>query len=123
MNIELDAFRPKLQERGVRLKEFSHSGYAIDSSIQYGATPTFRQQMMIHQMEFEIHYQFNGEPRSFLHQTRQLCQNDALHCATLHAGVGTVSGNISAGPLRIATLQAESLGITQVRWKRSTLEY
>ncbi|MCI3945157.1 hypothetical protein K0038_02194 [Pseudomonas syringae] len=78
---------------------------------------------MNYQTEFEIYYQFNGEPRCFLHQTRQLCQNDALHCATLHAGVGTVSGNISAGPLRTATLQAKSFGVTQVHWKRALPEY
>lgn len=70
------------------------------------------------QTEFEIHYQFQGEPRHFLHHAPQLCQSDALHFATLHAGVGTFSGNIAAGPIRIATLQAQGFGITQVHWKR-----
>lgn len=70
------------------------------------------------QTEFEIHYHFEGKPHHFLHQTLQLCQSDALHCATLHAGVGTVSGNIAAGPLRLATLQAQGLGVTQVHWKK-----
>ncbi|AAZ33273.1 conserved hypothetical protein [Pseudomonas savastanoi pv. phaseolicola 1448A] len=78
---------------------------------------------MNHQTEFEIHYQFNGEPRCFLHQTRQMCQCDALHCATLHAGVGTVSNNMSAGPIGMATLQAERFGVTEVSWKRSSPQY
>ncbi|KAA8687163.1 hypothetical protein RA263_20925 [Pseudomonas syringae pv. tagetis] len=77
---------------------------------------------MNHQTEFEIHYQFNGELRCFLHKTRQLCQSDALHCATLHAGVGTVSGNVSAGPIAMATLKAERFGVTKVHWKRSSLQ-
>ena len=70
------------------------------------------------QTEFEIHYQFEGEPRHFLHQAPQLCLSDALHFATLHAGVGTVSGNIAAGPIRLATLQAQGFGVTQVHWKK-----
>ncbi|GBH09957.1 DNA-binding transcriptional regulator [Pseudomonas syringae pv. actinidiae] len=51
----------------------------------------------------------------------QLCQREALHCATLHAGVGTMSGNMSTGPIRIATLHAERCGVTQVHWKRAIL--
>ncbi|MEQ4255356.1 DUF6555 family protein [Pseudomonas syringae] len=77
---------------------------------------------MNHQTEFEIHYQFNGEPHCFLHHAKQLCQSDVLHCATLHAGVGTVSGNISAGPIGVATLQAKRFGVTQVHWRRSPLQ-
>ncbi|KPB63864.1 Uncharacterized protein AC510_2274 [Pseudomonas amygdali pv. myricae] len=52
-----------------------------------------------------------------------MCQCDALHCATLHAGVGTVNGNMSAGPIGMATLQAERFGVTEVRWKRSSPQY
>jgi hypothetical protein len=74
--------------------------------------------MMNTQMEFEIHYQFKGEPRHFLHEALQLCQSDALHFATLHAGVGTVSGNVAAGPIKLATLQAQGFGVTQVLWKK-----
>jgi hypothetical protein len=70
------------------------------------------------QMEFEIHYQFKGEPRHFLHQALHLCQSDALHFATLHAGVGTFSGNVAAGPIKLATLQAQGFGVTQVHWKK-----
>ncbi|RMU39324.1 hypothetical protein ALP30_102948 [Pseudomonas syringae pv. primulae] len=80
-----------------------------------------RQGTMNHQTEFEIHYEFNGELRCFLHQTMQLCQREALHCATLHAGVGTISGNMSTGPIRLATLHAERCGVTQVHWKRAML--
>ncbi|MFJ4143186.1 DUF6555 family protein [Pseudomonas sp. NPDC089734] len=70
------------------------------------------------QTEFEIHYQFEGEARHFLHQALRLSQSDALHFATLHAGVGTVSDNVAAGPLRLATLQAQGFGVTQVHWKK-----
>ncbi len=75
----------------------------------------------MNQMEFEIHYRFKGEIHSFVHQALHLCQSDALHCATLHAGVGTVSDHIAAGPIRLATLQAQGFGVTDVRWKRYTL--
>ncbi|KPW75436.1 hypothetical protein ALQ65_02049 [Pseudomonas syringae pv. coriandricola] len=78
----------------------------------------FRQATMTHQLEFEIHYQFEGQPHAFLHQTPLMCQSDALHCATLHAGVGAVSGKISGGPIREAILQAKGFGITHVHWRR-----
>jgi hypothetical protein len=69
--------------------------------------------------DFEIHYQFRGEPRYFCHQANHLCESEALHFATLHAGVGTLDGHISAGPVRLAILYAEGLGVTQVQWKRT----
>jgi len=69
--------------------------------------------------DFEIHYQFHGEPRHFCHQAPYLCESDVLHFATLHAGVGTVSGGIAAGPVRLAIIQAECLGVTQVHWRRT----
>ncbi|RMQ43211.1 hypothetical protein ALQ04_02812 [Pseudomonas cichorii] len=72
------------------------------------------------QTEFEIHYQFKGETRHFLHQALLLSQSDALHFATLHAGVGAVSDNVAAGPIRLATLQAQGFGVTQVHWKKSS---
>ncbi|MBA1228504.1 hypothetical protein G7013_02425 [Pseudomonas viridiflava] len=72
----------------------------------------------MNQTEFEIHYRFKGETRCFVHQAHQLCQSDALHCATLHAGVGTVSDHVVAGPVRLATLQAQGFGVTEVHWKR-----
>ncbi|GFM58919.1 DUF6555 family protein [Pseudomonas capsici] len=75
---------------------------------------------MTTQTEFEIHYQFKGEARQFLHQALLLSQSDALHIATLHAGVGTVSDNVSAGPIRLAILQAQGFGVTQVHWKKSS---
>ncbi|MGQ3820420.1 DUF6555 family protein [Pseudomonas alliivorans] len=74
----------------------------------------------MNQSEFEIHYRFKGETRSFLHQAPQFSQSDALHCATLHAGVGTVSDHVSVGPVRLATLQAQGFGVTEVLWKRCT---
>lgn len=69
--------------------------------------------------DFEIHYQFHGEPRHFSHQANHLCESQALHFATLHAGVGTLDGNICAGPVRLAMLYAEGLGVTKVQWKRT----
>jgi hypothetical protein len=48
-----------------------------------------------------------------------LCETDALHFATLHAGVGAVEGHFCAGPVRVAMHCAERLGVTQVRWKRT----
>ncbi|MEE4908982.1 DUF6555 family protein [Pseudomonas alliivorans] len=74
----------------------------------------------MNQTEFEIHYRFKGETRSFLHQAPQFSQSDALHCATLHAGVGTVSDHVAVGPVRLATLQAQDFGVTEVLWKRCT---
>ncbi|MCQ9470184.1 hypothetical protein NRB15_07510 [Pseudomonas alliivorans] len=74
----------------------------------------------MNQMEFEIHYRFKGEARSFIHQAPQFSQCDALHCATLHAGVGTVSDHVAARPVRLATLQAQGFGVTEVLWKRCT---
>ncbi|TFZ33366.1 hypothetical protein EWW49_31865 [Pseudomonas syringae] len=77
---------------------------------------------MKHQPEFEIHYQFNAHPHCCLHQATQLCQSDALSCATLHAGVGAASGNISVGPIGVATLQAMRFGVTKVHWRRASLQ-
>lgn len=48
-----------------------------------------------------------------------MCESDALHFATLHAGVGAIEGHICAGPVRLALLYAEGLGVTQVQWKRT----
>jgi uncharacterized ferritin-like protein (DUF455 family) len=69
--------------------------------------------------DFEIHYRFKGEPRHFSHHASHLCESEALHFATLHAGVGTLDGNFAASPLRWAILYAEGLGVTQVQWKRT----
>lgn len=69
--------------------------------------------------DFEIHYQFRGEPRHFCHQASCLSQGEALYFATLHAGVGGMNGSVSACPVRLAITQAEGLGVTQVQWKRS----
>jgi hypothetical protein len=69
--------------------------------------------------DFEIHYRFLGEPRHFSHHANHLCESEALHFATLHAGVGSLEGSVAAGPLRLAMLQAEGLGVTQVKWKRT----
>ena len=69
--------------------------------------------------DFEIHYQFRGEPRHFSHQGHFLSEGDALYFATLHAGVGGMDGNISGCPVRLAIIQAEGLGVTQVQWKKS----
>lgn len=74
---------------------------------------------MNHIRDYEIHYSFQGEQRYFTHQASQLCETDALHFATLHAGVGTTNGSFTARPVRLAMLQAEGLGVTQVRWKCS----
>ncbi|MDB6048638.1 MAG: Uncharacterized protein JWR17_1384 [Pseudomonas sp.] len=74
---------------------------------------------MDQQTEFEIYYQFNGSSRHFTHRAAHLCESDALHIATLHAGVVSSHGNIAAGPVRLALQQAEGLGITDVLWKRS----
>lgn len=68
--------------------------------------------------DFEIHYRFQGESRRFCHQTNHLCESEAVHFATLHAGVGALEG-VANGPLRLALLQAEGLGITQVKWKQT----
>ncbi len=78
--------------------------------------------MMIHQVEFEIHYRFEGKSHVFLHQTPSLCQSDALHCATLHAGVVAFSGGVSGGPIREAILKAQGVGVTDVHWKRRSLQ-
>ena len=77
--------------------------------------------MMNDQMDFEIHYQFRGEPRHFCHQAFHLCESDALHFATLHAGVWQVNDTLAARPIRVAILQAEGLGVTQVHWKKTPL--
>jgi hypothetical protein len=69
--------------------------------------------------DFEIHYQFRGEPRHFSHQANLLSEGDALYFATLHAGVGGLNGDVSGRPIRLAILQAEGLGVTQVQWKRA----
>ena len=69
--------------------------------------------------DFEFHYRFLGEPRHFSHHANHLCESEALHFATLHAGVGSLEGSVAAGPLRLAMLQAEGLGVTQVKWKRT----
>jgi hypothetical protein len=71
------------------------------------------------QTDFEIHYQFRGEPRHFCHKALHLCESDALHFATLHAGAWDAIGNVAAGPIRLAILQAEELGVTQVHWKKT----
>ncbi|RMV25135.1 hypothetical protein ALP14_05022 [Pseudomonas amygdali pv. myricae] len=34
-----------------------------------------------------------------------------------------MNGNMSAGPIGMATLQAERFGVTEVRWKRSSPQY
>lgn len=78
--------------------------------------------MMNDQTDFEIHYQFRGEPRRFSHQALHLCESDALHIATLHAGVWRMGDSVATGPIRSALLQAEVLGITQVHWKKTTRE-
>ena len=78
--------------------------------------------MMNDQTDFEIHYQFRGEPRHFSHQALQLCESDALHIATLHAGVWQLDDSVATGPIRTALLQAELLGVTQVHWKRTRKE-
>ena len=75
--------------------------------------------MMNDQTDFEIHYQFRGEPRHFCHQALQLCESDALHIATLHAGVWQVGDNVATGPIRVALKQAEGRGVTQVHWKKT----
>jgi hypothetical protein len=69
--------------------------------------------------DFEIHYRFRGEPRHFCHHASHLCESEALHFATLHAGVGNLDGSVAAGPMRLAMLYAEGLGVTQVQWKRT----
>ncbi|HXR00023.1 MAG TPA: DUF6555 family protein [Pseudomonas sp.] len=69
--------------------------------------------------DFEIHYRFLGELRHFSHHARHLCESEALHFATLHAGVGNLDGSVAACPLRLAMLYAEGLGVTQVQWKRT----
>jgi hypothetical protein len=74
--------------------------------------------MMNDSKDFEIHYRFRGEPRHFSHQARHLSESEALHFATLHAGVGTQNGSVAAGPLRLAVINAEELGVTQVQWRR-----
>jgi len=78
--------------------------------------------MMKDQTDFEIHYQFCGEPRHFSHQAIQLCESDALHFATLHAGVWQLADNLTSRPIRLAILQAEGLGVTQVYWKKTPLK-
>ena len=75
--------------------------------------------MMNDQMDFEIHYQFRGEPRHFYHQAFHLCESDALHIATLHAGVWQMDHTLATRPVRAAILQAEGLGVTQVHWKKT----
>lgn len=75
---------------------------------------------MDQQKEFEICYQFNGDSRHFTHQAVHLCETDALHMATLHAGVVSNDANMAAGPVRQALQQAKGLGITEVQWKRSS---
>jgi len=70
-------------------------------------------------MDFEIHYRFRGELWHFFHHASHLCESEALHFATLHAGVGNLDGSFAAGPVRLAMLYAEGLGITQVQWKRT----
>jgi len=69
--------------------------------------------------DFEIRYQFRGEPRHFCHQANRLSDGEALYFATLHAGVGGMNGAVSAYPVRLAIIQAEGLGITKVQWKSS----
>lgn len=69
--------------------------------------------------DFEIHYQLRGEPRHFSHQTQSLSESEALYFATLHAGVAQMDGGVCARPVRLAIMQAERLGITKVRWKRT----
>jgi len=75
--------------------------------------------MMNELKAFEIQYHFKGKRRHFSHLAERLCESDALHFATLHAGVGNVSGNIAVGPVRLALLQAEELGVTEVQWKQA----
>ena len=75
--------------------------------------------MMNDQMDFEIHYQFRGEPRHFCHQALHLCESDALHFATLHAGVWQMDHMVTTRPIRVALLQAEGVGVTQVHWKKT----
>ncbi|WP_397448698.1 DUF6555 family protein [Pseudomonas sp. NA-150] len=68
---------------------------------------------------FEIYYRFNGEIRHFFHQALHLCDSEAMHIATLHAGVGSISENIATVPVRLAMQNAEGFGITDVRWKKA----
>lgn len=68
---------------------------------------------------FEIHYHFNGEHRHFLQQGLHLCDSEAMHFATLHAGVDSVSAQMAAGPVRLAIQQAEGVGVTNVEWKQA----
>ncbi|MEB0039841.1 MULTISPECIES: DUF6555 family protein [unclassified Pseudomonas] len=75
---------------------------------------------MDQQIGFEICYQFNGEQRHFAHNAAHLCESEALHMATLHAGIVSAHAQVAAGPLRLALQQAEGLGITGVQWKRSS---
>ncbi|MDY7559883.1 hypothetical protein QN382_08445 [Pseudomonas sp. 10B1] len=74
---------------------------------------------MDQQKEFEIYYVFNAEQRHFTHNAAHLCESEALHIATLHAGIVSACSQIAAGPLRLALQQAEGLGVTEVQWKRS----
>jgi len=75
--------------------------------------------MMNDSKDFEIHYRFRGESRQFSHHARHLCESQALHFATLHAGVGNLDTSVATGPVRLAMLYAEGLGVTQVHWKRT----
>lgn len=68
---------------------------------------------------FEIHYHFKGERRHFLHHGLHLCDSEAMHFATLHAGVGNRPDCVCAGPVRLAIQQAEGVGVTNVKWRHA----
>jgi hypothetical protein len=93
------------------------SGTSGSTQFQSGVHDAQQAMTMNDSRDFEIHYQFRGESRQFSHHARHLCESEALHFATLHAGVGNLDGTFAAGPLRLAMLYAEGLGVTQVQWK------
>jgi hypothetical protein len=68
---------------------------------------------------FEIYYHFNGESRHFFHQALHLCDSEAVHIATLHAGVVSTRENMTTGPVRLAIQNAEGVGVTDVHWKKA----
>jgi hypothetical protein len=98
------------------------SGTSGSTQFQSGVHHAQQAKMMNDSRDFEIHYQFRGESRQFSHHARHLCEREALHFATLHAGVGDLDGTFAAGPLRLAMRQAEGLGVTQVQWKLALAE-
>lgn len=68
---------------------------------------------------YTIHYLFDGIGKHFYTHATALDDGDAIRLAAMHASE-SLKNWISLGtPWEVATLRAERIGVTKVRWNAS----